>query len=597
MANTNSNFSLLDLDFASNKESLKDFLRNQTQFRDYDFDGSNLNVLLELLAYNTYKNAFYYNMMIGEAFLDSAQLKDSVVSHAKELNYVPRSYNSSKAKISITFEATGENAPYIINKGSSFTALVKNKSFTFTLPETITVISANNTYTFDSYIYEGRYLQDVYIVSDSSEFPRYKITNKNVDTRSITVTVYEDGSEDGDNYSLKETLLDLNEESKIYFLQAVENGYYEILFGDNFFGKKPKLGSTVVISYRVASGPDANGCKTFSIDFDPTGNDELLSTPELTVLENSADGLNAQDIESIRIYAPRYFATQQRAVASDDYKSLILGKFAGTISDVVVYGGETIEPRKYGRVIIAIKPNVGRIAPDFVKDEIKTYLLKYVSLPTRIELVNPNYFYLKIVSTVQYDTTATTKTSTEIKGIVINAISEFSVDNLELFDSDFRYSRFVKKIDDSDPAITSNDTEVFMIKRLTPLPNYYATEEIKFNNSFKRDSNQPVITSSSFYYINSDGVEYPYSYLRDNGSGGLEIYTNINNQEVILNSNIGEVDYTNGIVNISKLLVSSYGDYISIYASLNKKDVIINKNNIVFIEQSDVTITTIGTLN
>lgn len=601
MANTSSSFSLLDLDFANNKESLKTFLRSQSQFKDYDFDGSNLSVLMDLLAYNTYKNSFYYNMLISEAFLDSAQLKDSIVSHAKELNYVPRSRNSSKAQVKVDFTATGENAPYIIPKGSPFTALVKNKAFTFTLPETLTVSSANSSYSFTSYIYEGIYLQDVYIVSDPGEFPKYRITNKNVDTRSITVMVYEDGSEDGTTFTLKETLLDLDYQTPIYFLQAVGAGYYEVLFGDNFFGKKPKLGSTVVISYRISSGSEANGCKNFSVDFDPTGSNELTNTPTLTVLQNSSDGLQEQDNESIRIYAPRYFATQQRAVSSDDYASLILGKFAGTINDVVVYGGETVEPRKYGRVIIAIKPNIGTIAPDFVKEEVKTYLLKYVSLPTRIELVNPVYFYLQVNTTIQYDVSSTTKTANEIKGVVANAIEAYSTANLERFDNDFRYSRFVNSIDESDPAITSNDTAVKLIKRITPTTNFYHTEEIKFNNQFHPGrlgySGHPIVTSSPFYYITDDGVEYPFSYIRDNGAGKLEVFTNINNQEVILNSNLGEVDYTNGIVSVKKLLTSSYGDYISIYVIPLKRDVIINKNNILFIDASDVSISAIGTLN
>lgn len=598
MANTTSSFSLVDLDFNNNKENLKAFLRSQPQFKDYDFDGSNLNVLIELLAYNTYKMGFYYNMMVSEAFLDSAQTRNSIVSHAKELNYTPRSRNSSKAKISVSFEATGTSAPYTIPKGSPFTALVKNQSYTFTTPEAITVSSSNTTFSFETYIYEGIFLQDVYVVSDTSEFPRYKISNKNVDTRSISVVVYEDGSEVGDIYTQKDTLLDLDSNSKIFFLQAYGDGYYEILFGDNFLGKKPKIGSTITIDYRIASGPDANGSKQFSVDFDPTGTDEVTKTPTLTVLETASDGLNEQDSDSIKIYAPRYFASQQRAVASDDYSSLILGKFAGTISDIVVYGGETIEPRRYGVVIIAIKPNEGRIAPDFIKDEIKTFMLRYVSLPTRIELVDPEYFYLQITTTVQYDINVTNKTVNEIKGIVSNAIVDYSASALEKFDADFRFSKFVKEIDNSDVSIVSNDTSVRMIKKLIPTVNYYYSVDIDFNNELQdgRYTNVPVISSSSFNYINENGVEYPFSYLRSTVNGLLEIYTTVNKLEVILNRNIGTVDYTTGIVKINKLLVSSYGSSLMIYATALKKDVIVNKQNILFIESTDLNISVIGQL-
>lgn len=598
---SNSSINLVDLDFERNKQSFIDFLSSQTQFKDYDFTGSNINVLLDILSYNTYKMGFYYNMLIGEAFLDSAQTRDSIVSHAKELNYLPRSKRSAKANVSVSFTATGESAPYIVQKGSPFTALVKNKSFTFTLPEDITVISSNNTYTFDTYIYEGVYLQDVYIVSENIEFPRYKITNKNVDISSVSVLVYEDGNEIGEVYTYTDTLIGLDLNSKVFFLQSVDNGYYELLFGDNFFGKKPKLGSMVSISYRISSGPAANGSRTFSVDFDPTGSDELLSTPTIIVNEVASDGLDEQDTESIRIYAPRYFATQQRAVSSDDYSSLILSKFPGIINDVVVYGGETVEPKKYGRVIISIKPNSGRIAPDFIKNEIKSYMLDYVSLPTRIELTDPEYFYIDVITTIQYDTTITDKTSNEIKGLVSTAINSFNTTNLGLFDNDFRFSRFVNAIDNAHDSITSNETQVKIIKRLTPTPNFYNSYEIHFNNEFHPGrtgyDGHPVVTSSSFYYIDDNGIEYPFTQLRDDGTGKIVAFTTINNQTVIVNNSLGTVDYTNGIILINNLLVSEYGNYISIKCITLKRDMIMNKNNIIFIEPTDVNITVIGTIN
>lgn len=601
MATSNSSFSLVELDHATLKESFKTYLKGKPQFKDYDFEGSNISELLDVMAYNTYKNAFYYNMAISEAFLDSAQIRGSVVSHAKDLNYLPRSKRSSKAKVRVTFTATGESAPYIIEKGAPFTALVKNQSFTFTLPETTVVTSSNTTFEFETNIYEGIYLKDVYIVSDNSEFPKYRITNKNVDTSSLTVAVYEDGAEVADVYKATDTLLDLDSESKIFFIQAVDDGYYEVLFGDDFFGKKPKLGSTIVLDYRVANGPLANGAKTFSCDFDPTNNDELLGNIELEVLENSADGLDVQDTESIRIYAPRHFAAQQRAVASDDYASLILGKFTGTVDDVNVYGGETVEPKLYGRVILAIKPSNGTIAPNFIKDEITAYLREYVSLPTRVLISDPEYFYLQVISSVQYNTTATNKSASEIKGIVTNAIEEFSDSFLGKFDRDFRYSKFVNYIDESDGAITSNDTRVKMVKRLFPKPFTYNTFNLQYNNQFHPGrigyDGHPIVVSSPFTFISEDGVYYTNSHLRDNGLGGIEVYTTINSQTVILNASVGEVNYTNGTITISKLNVAEYGDYISVYAIPLSKDVIMNKANILFIEASDVTISVTGTIS
>lgn len=597
MANTNSTASLLELDFADLKESFKTYLRTQPQFKDYDFDGSNVNVLLDLLAYNTYKNNFYHNMVISEMFLDSAQLRPSVVSHAKELNYLPRSRKSAKAKIKVDFTATRESAPYFIPKGSPFTALVKNQAFTFTTAENIVCTSGNTSFSFTTNIYEGVYTQDSYIVDISEEFPKYRITNKNVDIDSLTVSVYEDGSDTAAVYKKTDTLLGLSKDSQIFFIQAVDNGFYEILFGDNFFGKKPKAGSTVVLEYRTSSGPVANGSKQFSVDFDPTNADELISTPELTVLEVSADGLYEQTTESIRLYAPRYFASQQRAVATDDYKSIILSKFSGTIDDVTVYGGETTEQKLYGRVVIALKPTSSTIAPDFIKDEISTYMKEFISLPTRIILTDPDYFYLSVNSVVQYDTTVTDKTPTEIQGIVKQAIQTFSTDNLEKFDLDFRYSRFVNAIDNADGSITSNDTTITLIKELFPKTNDFNSYNINYNNQLQLGNSVfPVVTSSAFTYQNDDGTTFPLSYIKDDGQGVLQVYTISNNKNVILNSNIGSVNYTTGLVLINKLKTTFYDEYLCIHVITAAKDIIMNKNKLMYIDPEDVKISVIGTI-
>ena len=482
MANTS--IDLVSLDFDTNTNDLKRFLAENPVFKDYDFEGSNLKLLIELLAYNTYKNSFLTNMLFSEAFLDSAQLSGSVTSHAKELNYLPRSYRSSKATISCTFEADGDSAPYTLFKGSPLTALVKNTSYVFTLAETITLSSSNNTFSFEADIYEGIYIKDTYTYFSGIENQRFKITNKNVDTDSITVVVYEDGAQVGDTYTRTDTLLGIASTSKVFYIQMGMNGNYEILFGDDLFGRKPKANSIIVIDYRISSGSPPNGATTFSVDFDPTGANELRSITSTTTISNAAGGSGPEGIESIRKYAPRYFATQQRAVASDDYSSLILSKYNGVIQDCTVYGGEQLEPKQYGRVVIALKPTGGTIAPDFIKDEISLWLQNYVSIPTRIIISDPEYLYAEITSIVQYDKKLTTKTSNEIKGIVKNAISTFSANNLEKFGEDFRYSRFINYIDDSDISIVSNDTSTRLIKRITPRINYQESFTIDFGNKF-----------------------------------------------------------------------------------------------------------------
>ena len=595
MANTNSTASLLELDFADLKESFKTYLRTQPQFKDYDFEGSNINVLLDLLAYNTYKNNFYHNMVASEMFLDTAQLRPSVVSHAKELNYLPRSRKSAKAKIQVNFEATRDSAPYIIPKGSPFTALVKNQAFTFTTAENIVCTSGNNSFSFTTNIYEGVYVSDSYVIDTSEEFPKYRVTNRNADIDSLTVSVFEDGSDVAEIYKKTDTLLGLTDTSLVFFLQAVENGYYEVLFGDNFFGKKPKAGSTLVLNYRVSAGSPPNGAKQFSVDFDPTGSDELIATPELTVLEFAANGLEEQTTESIRLYAPRYFATQQRAVSSDDYASIILSKFSGIIDDVTVYGGETVEPKQYGRVIIALKPTDNSIAPNYLKDEISNYMLPYISLPLRVLFTDPDYFHLSINTVVQYDNRITDKTNNEIIGLVRQTITDFSSANLEKFDSDFRYSRFVKEIDNTDDSITSNDTNVTLTKRLFPKTNAYNTYVINFNNALVSSSKKYGIVCSSFFtYQDEEGINYPLAKICDDSNGVLKVYITSNNTRIYLNNNFGTVNYTTGEVVLNKFRTTEYGSYLEIHATLASKDVIMNKNKILLIDPDDVNINAVN---
>lgn len=595
----NNSLDKINLDFASLTADFKEFLRTNNQFKDYDFDGSNTKLLLELLSYNTHKNAFYYNMAISEAFLDSAQKMSSVVSHAKDLNYLPKSRSSAQATVRVTFEATGESAPYLIQKGAPFSTLVKNESYLFTIAENKFVASANNTYTFDATIYEGLFVRDQYQVTDGADGVRYQITNKNVDTSSLQVSVFEDGSTIADIYSYTDTLLGLTNTSKIFFLQAVGNGYYEVLFGDGIFGRKPKVGATIVLEYRVTEGESGNGARSFSVDFDPTGSDELLSTPTIETLNTAADGSEAQTIDSIRLYAPRYFATQQRAVASDDYSSLLLAQFAGKIDDVNVYGGETVEPKMYGTVIIAVKPISGEIVPDFIKSDIQNYLKRFIAIPNRTVLTDPEYFHAEISTTVQYDPNITSKSKNELQGLVFQTISNFSDDNLEKFDRDFRFSRFVKAIDDTDAAIVSNDTTVNISKRFNPTPSQYFTTTIEYNNPThpgRMILSSPVFTSSAFTYIDPNGVEYPLSYLQDDGFGKIIVYHIVNENKSILNLNIGSIDYNSGKVTINKLLGKDYFTYFKCNVVPRTKDIVMDKAKVLLVDSDDIDVTLIGKL-
>lgn len=585
-----------ELDHATLKEDFKRYLRGNEYFKDYDFESANFNVLFDLLAYNTHKNAFYLNMVMAESFLDSAQLRSSVVSHAKELNYTPISYKSSIAKVKVTFEATGESQPYIMAKGSLFSTINKSQAYTFSLPENITVSSANNTFTFETEIHEGFFVKDLFLFTDSEEIQRFKLSNKQIDTDSITVVVFEDNSQVGEVYKITDTLLGLRSNSKVFFIQATHDDYYEILFGDGILGKQPKVGSTIVVDYRVASGPAANGSRLFSMDFDPTNNSEM-STFNVETLEIASGGTTKQSTELIRRYAPRYFAAQQRGVSTDDYSSLILAKFGSKISDVWSFGGEQLEPKLYGRVIIALKPTSGDIVPTFLKDEIASYLRKYINIPTRVLIRDPDFFYVQVKSTVQYDLNVTGKTQKEIESIVKNSINTFSSQNLERFDRDLRYSKFICDIDNADVSITSNDTSLKMIKILVPKKMTNFTTEVDFNNPLHDNTHGHwVVSSSAFTYYDSEGRYWPLSYLQDTADGKLIVYSYVNNIKAVHNRNVGTVDYDNGIVRISNLVVSDYTTNIKLYAYTKGHDFIINKSMILMIKPEDVDIKVIGTL-
>ena len=442
------------------------------------------------------------------------------------------------------------------------------------------------------------------------ENQRYLLSNKNIDTSSITVSVIENNGSSNTTFAPASTLFGLDSLSEVYFLQGAENNKYEIVFGDGLFGRKPLNSSIVSVEYRVSNGTDALGIDNFVLLQD-IGDDNggSITTPDIVVNTISTGGANQESIDSIKFAAPRYFATQQRAVATEDYSSLIKSNFGGVISDVNVYGGETLETKLYGRVVVCLKPTGALVAPNYVKDQISNYLLDYIGLPTRILITDPDYLYIDVESTVQYNTSATTKLSTDIQTAVRTAIKQFSASNLEQFNNDFRYSKFVYAVDNADSSITSNSTEIKISKRISPKLNYATSYDLYFNNPAEiekpaagydptkqsRFYDEPMLESSSFTYVSDDGKTYEYCYMRDDNFGVVVIYAYINNVFTILKDKAGTIDYVNGIVKINNLITSYYENHISIYIHPMNKDIIISKDKIILIDLADVTVNVIPT--
>jgi hypothetical protein len=603
----NTSLSITSLDFDTLKQQYIQFLTTQSALKDYSFTDSNMNVLIDLQTYNTYLNAFYLNMVASEMFLDSAQKLDSVVSHAKELNYLPQSARSSTAGVSFTVATDGLTPPLVIPKGALFTGVNTNGQFTFTTNEQSSHFSVSNTYAIANLqIYEGNYITDTFVVDYTKETQQFILTNPNIDIGSLTITVTE--SSVNTNMSYASTLFGLDSRSDVYFLQAAQNGQYELVFGDNLFGRYPDNLSLITANYRVSSGNVADGVTAFTMTQGLSqfngGASAIVSG--ITTLTSSSGGAPQETIESIRFSAPRYFATQERAVASDDYSALILDNFGGVIRDVNSFGGQLLPEKKYGRTVCVLQPQSGTIAPDFVKSQIENFLLDYIGLPTRLIIQDPEYFYCGVTSTVQYDQTATSFLNSDIQGLVLAAIRAYSTSTIERFNGDLRFSKFVAAIDNADTSIVSNETSLKLIKRITPFPGYATSYNIDFNNPCNIETEHvgtlvdssfekpPVITSSGFTYIDDNNVEWPDSYIRDDSLGVLCVYTLINNEFTVLDRSVGTIDYATGAMVFDGIRTASYGNYISLYLDPAEPDLIVNLSNILIIDANDVAITVIN---
>ena len=590
MQNTAS-IDLVNLDFEKLKSSLISYMKSQDIFKDYDFEGSNLNLLIDLLVYNTQKNAFFFNMSFAEHWLDSAQLRDSILSRAKELNYVPRSARSAKASVKVSFEATGESQPYVIQKGQSFSTLIKNNSYVFSIPETIVVSSANNSFEFTADIYEGVYIKDTYVFG-AQENQRFKISNPNVDTSSISVTVYEDNNLIANHYTYAADLLDLKGTSQVFFLQASEKNTYEIIFGNNIIGKRPKLNSVIEIDYRVCNAKEPNGAKNFVLNFDPTsssGITELLDNPEVTVISQANGGDDIESDESVKYYAPRHFQVQQRTVIPSDYEIALKEKFP-EINAVSAIGGEDMTPPKFGRVYIAVDISDVDGLPESKKEEYSRFIRARSS--KKPIFIEPQYTYFAVNSLVRFNVDLTTNSPNTIKAIVLSAINNYNVSELNDFAVTLRQSNFSSMIDDVDNSIISNITDINLYKKLNPelgTPiNIIVDFGIELNNTFKVDRNNVYNIASSIY---SSSFTYKgiSCHLEDDSKGVIYIVSNSSKDKII---NIGTVDYTNGIIRLNSINIDNYSsDYLKIYCEPKDKDIRIPNDTIGSIEQDEIYVT------
>ena len=502
-----------NLDFNDLRTQIKSYLRANSNFTDFDFEGSNFSVLIDTLAYNSYITAYNTNMAVNESFIDSATLRENVVSLARNIGYVPRSKKASVARISFSVDVSGTPARAVkLKAGVVALGSVVNGNYIFSIPEDITVTpDTNGIASFsDIEIYEGNLLRKSFTVDYSQPDAKYILPNSDVDTSTIRVSVT---STTVETYTVYKNIFDVNSDSRLFLVQEIDDEKYQILFGDNILGKRPEDGSTINVSYIVTNGDAADGAANFNFSGNLVylrGGNEVQITSGISVLTTLQASENGDDIESIdnvKYLAPRVYASQYRAVTANDYTSLIPFLYPN-IDSVSAYGGEELDPPQYGKVFITVKPKNGEFLSDVAKDSIKNDLKKYTIAGIRQEFVDLKYLYVEYDSTVSYDPGQVTN-SQDLHSRISTAIESYSDSaDINSFGGRFKYSKLLSQIDKVDSAITSNITKVVMRRNMVPAYNALANYEICYGNKFHAELEGFNIKSSGFTVDGFEGTLY-----------------------------------------------------------------------------------------
>ena len=592
MANTS--IDLVGLDFTDLKNNLKSFLKTNTQFKDVDFEGSNMSVLLDLLAYNTYLNGFYTNMVASEMFLDTAQLRDSIVSHAKELNYVPRSFNSAKATITVDITPSTGVSSVVVPKYTSFTSRVGANTYSFTTEEALVLTSSNSgVYSTSLDVYEGIVTSETFVVNQSNTSQRFVLSNPTVDTSSIVMTVYEDGGQTELAYTKATQLFGITDTSKVFFVQAAENQQYEVVFGDGVYGRKPKDGAAVVVKYRACSGELPNGASSFAVD-GPIDGHANVST---TTTASATGGAVAETTTSIRFNAPRSFQAQDRAVTTSDYETLLLGQFSD-IQALSVYGGEEANPPQYGKVFISVDVADADGAPASRKKAYSDFIKDKTPLTINVEFVDPDFMYVKVDSNVEYNVNNTTKTVADIRTAVQAAISNYNDTYLSKFKTSLYLSALMSDISAADTSIVNNDTSIYVVKRYTPVLNTSQSFVITTNNQLKTEPGKKLNVNEPHYGHTLTSTAFTYQGTKtifvDDTLGNVFLAAEQDGTIQILGA-VGSLDYTSGQLTINELNISAYeGNYIEFFFQTASNNITCTQNTIMAIDPNDVTVNVTG---
>ena len=587
-----------NLDFNDLRTQIKDYLRANTDFSDFDFEGSNFSILIDVLAYNSYITAYNTNMQANESFIDSATLRENVVSLARNIGYVPRSKKSAESKISFTVNTGSLNSRTVtIKAGIVALGAVESGNYIFSIPSDITTTVDNFgiAYFNDISTYEGTYLTKTFTIDYSQPNQKYILDNTDIDTSTIRVSVSLTSTE---KYSLYDNILNIDKNSKVFLIQEVNDEKYQILFGDNLLGKKPENGSTVLVSYIVTNGKTANGASNFTFSGSIVDNNAITITSGISLLTTTTSAQNGDDIEaldSIKYLAPRVYASQYRAVTANDYKALIPYLYTN-VDSVSAYGGDELDPPQYGKVFISIKPRNGNFLSEIKKNEIRKKLKQYSIAGIRPEIIDLKYLYVELDTTIYYNQSFTANAST-LRNQVINTLNIYSRStDVNSFGGRFKYSKVNSLIDNTNRAITSNITKVKMRRDLQPAFNTFATYEVCFGNKFHQKTNDYSIKSSGFKINEFAETLYITDFPISLSSGRIILFKLIDNNPVIVKNNAGTVDYIRGeiildIINITSTSLET--GVIQIEAVPESNDIIALKDIYLQIDISNTVVNTI----
>ena len=591
MTDNNRKIVVNSLDFFEIKNNLKTYLSGLDEFSDFNFEGSGSSILLDLLSYVTHYQGFYNNMVANEMFLDSAVKRSSIVSHAKSLGYTPSSSTASTATIDITINDSEESTTYL-TKRSKFTASKDNVTYTFynSDVETFEVLNSTQKIARNVKISEGTWRNASFLKDTNLGKQRFIIPEKNVDMSKLNVYVQKSTTDStgwSDTWSKVSDVTSLTSTSKVYFTQETEDGHYEIYFGDGVLGSALQDGNLVVIEYLVTNGLDANDIGTFDREGSRSFSSSISNVADIAVVVSSNGGRGKETLESIRYNAPKAHQSQNRNVTTSDYKSYIQSNYSNA-SDVFVWGGEDNSPPEYGKVFISVKPTNATVLNNEEKISLRNLIKDQNVVSIIPDVVDPNYLYINITTKVFYDSDKTKKSAKDIAALVQNQILIYDITNLEKFSRNFRHSKFVKSIDDTDESILGNQTSITIEKRITPTTGEKKSYTIKFENPLfhPHDGHMSILASSGFVYTKEDGSTCT-AYLDDDGSGKIRMYELIDLTKNYITEDLGSIDYATGKITLKDFMPTSIvSGILKLRCIPQNSDVLAERNSIITLDAS-----------